>query len=56
MSKLSKQSRNKRTEAAKRRLAEQPGRTIINRKRKLTKHVKKNPQDQQAKQALASSQ
>ena len=48
MSKLSKLSRNKRTETQKYRLSEQPLRTEKNRKRKLEKHIRGQPNDSQA--------
>lgn len=52
MSKLSKLSRNKRTESKKRKMNDQPGKTDRNRKRKLTKHLRTHPTDKTAKAAL----
>lgn len=46
-SKQHKLSRNKRTEAAKRRIAEQPARTTINKRRKLLHHQVRHPNDLQ---------
>lgn len=51
MSNLSKLSRNKRTEAKKRKIAAQPARTEANRKRKLAKHIREFPNDKQAQAA-----
>lgn len=48
----SKLSRNKRTEAKKRKTAQQPMRTEVNRKRKLRKHLSLQPKDRQALLAL----
>jgi hypothetical protein len=52
MSKLSKLSRNRRTEAAKRKRSQQPLRTMANKTRKLRKHVNKYPEDKQSKALL----
>lgn len=52
MSKESKKSRNKRTESAKRKIAEQRNRTEVNRSRKLMNRVRMHPQDRQALEAL----
>jgi len=49
MGKLSKLSRNKRTEAQKQKKASQPARTIANKARKLIKHIMRHPNDKQAK-------
>lgn len=53
MAKLSKLSRNKRTERQKTRRSEQLTRTQGNRSRKLKKHLRSHPDDQQAAAALA---
>ena len=52
MSKLSKLSRNRRTENQKRRASEQPARTLANRKRKREKHMKNHPNDKQTEAVL----
>lgn len=52
MSKLSKLSRNKRTDVQKRKIAEQRNRTEINRMRKLKNRVRMNPNDWQAFESL----
>lgn len=49
MGKLSKLSRNKRTEAKKQKIARQPGRTKENKLRKMLKHLRRNPDDKQTK-------
>lgn len=54
MSKNSKLSRNTRTVAAKGRISRQPTVTLINKKKKLQKHLNKYPNDNSAKKALAS--
>lgn len=50
--KMSKLSRNKRTEAKKRKISLQPYKTRQNKLRKLRKRVIKAPWDKQARQAL----
>lgn len=50
MGKLSKLSRNKRTEAAKRSASERPAHTTANKQRKLARHVLIHPTDLQAQQ------
>lgn len=52
MGKLSKLSRNKRTEAARLAISRQPARTAVNRQRKLAKHLVKQPNDKQAQAVL----
>jgi hypothetical protein len=51
MGKLSKLSRNKRTEARKNKRARQPEKTRANKIRKLLKHLIKHPEDKQAQNA-----
>lgn len=48
----SKLSRNKRTETQKRRIQEQPSRTIKNRRRRREKHLAFHPRDLQTLAAL----
>ena len=53
MGKQSKLSRNKRTEAKKRKLAQQRNRTFDNKMRNLKYRVRMHPNDRQALEALA---
>lgn len=48
MSRLSKLSRNKRTERQRQRTADQPRRTEINRQRQRLKHLRRHPNDKTA--------
>lgn len=47
-----KQNKNKRTERQKQKITNQPSKTIKNKARKLAKHIKQNPEDNQAKKAV----
>jgi hypothetical protein len=53
MSNLSKLSRYKRTDAAKRKLSNQPARTEANRLAKRIKHLKRQPHDLQTKALIS---
>jgi hypothetical protein len=52
MGKLSKLSRNKRTDTQKRRLGEQPLQTRQNKRRRLLKHLRAYPADTQSATTL----